>query len=181
MSRRKVRDELQLSAASRVRGMTSPRPPIASESVAWETWSKGTRFGSRFRHLTSAAIGENYHVGMQIEELAPGMHSSPAHYHMLEEEHVFVLEGQLTLRLGDETHTMKPGDYVCFPAGQAAGHCLVNESTAVCRFLVIGEKNPNEVCVYTDSNKVMVRSLGRGKNIFEAAAIKDYWDGETTD
>ncbi|MCE9523986.1 MAG: cupin domain-containing protein [Alphaproteobacteria bacterium] len=154
--------------------------PISSDSVAWETWGEGTRFGSRFRHLTIAAVGENYHVGMQIEELAPGMQSSPAHYHMLEEEQVLILEGQVTLRLGDETHEMKTGDYVCFPAAQRAGHCFVNNGTAPCRFLIIGEKNPNEVCVYTDSNKVMVRSLGRGQ-IYDRAALRDYWDGEKTE
>jgi uncharacterized cupin superfamily protein len=66
------------------------------------------------------------------------MQSSPAHSHMREEEQVLILEGRLTLRLGAETHEMKAGDYVCFPAGQAAGHCLANDSDTVCRFLVIG-------------------------------------------
>lgn len=159
-----------------------PQPcrPISSEAVAWETWTEGSRFGSRFRHLTSAVLGDNYHVGMQIEELSPGMQSSPAHYHMLEEEQVLVLEGAVTLRLGAEVHQMKAGDYVCFPAGQKMGHCFVNETDAVCRFLIIGERNPDEVCVYPDSNKVMVRSLGRGKNIFDLSATRDYWDGEKT-
>lgn len=30
---------------------------------------------------------------------APGKQSNPAHYHMLEEEHLLILEGQVTLRL----------------------------------------------------------------------------------
>ena len=157
----------------------SPREPISSGDVAWETWSEGSRFASRFRHLTSAAVGENYHVGFQIEELEPGKQSSLAHYHMLEEEHVYVLDGSVTLRLGDSTHEMKAGDYVCFPAGQRAGHCLVNNGTKTCRFIVVGEKNPNEVCVHTDTNKVMVRALGR-RVIFDRAATRDYWDGEKT-
>lgn len=157
----------------------APRPPISSENVPWETWGEGARFGSRFRHLTIAAVGETYHVGMQIEELSPGMQSSPAHYHMHEEEQVLILDGRMTLRLGEDTFEMKAGDYVCFPAGQKAGHCFVNNGDAVCRFLVIGEKNPNEVCVYTDSNKVLVRALGR-REIYDRAAMRDYWDGEKT-
>lgn len=156
------------------------RGPISSETVPWEIWGEGTRFGSRFRHLTSAAVGDNYHVGMQIEELSPGMQSSPAHYHMLEEEQVLILEGRVTLRLGDAVHEMKAGDYVCFPAGQKAGHCFVNNSKSVCRFVIVGEKNPNEVCVYTDTNKVLVRSLGR-REIYDRAALRDYWDGEKTE
>ena len=87
----------------------------------------------------------NYHVGVAIEELPPGMQSSPAHYHIFEEEHVYILEGALTVRIGAATHEMKAGDYVCFPAGQKAGHCLINNSGAACRYVIVGERNPNEV------------------------------------
>ena len=53
----------------------------------------------RYRHLALAAVGEGYHVGVAIEELAPGMRSNPAHYHIFEEEHVYVLEGS-RMRVG---------------------------------------------------------------------------------
>ena len=156
-----------------------PHPPIAAESVAWTEWNEVPRFGMRYRHLTSAAVGENYHVGFAIEELSPGKQTVPAHYHMLEEEHIYVLDGAVTLRLGAETHEMKAGDYVCFPAGQKAGHCLINNTDKVCRYIIVGENNPNEVAVYTDSNKVLVRSLGR-REIYDRAATRGYWDGEET-
>lgn len=157
----------------------APKRPISSENVKWDEFSEGSRFAIRYRHLTSAAVGENYHVGFAVEELEPGKQSVPAHYHMLEEEHVYVLEGSLTLRLGEERHAMKAGDYACFPAGQRAGHCLINESDKVCRYIIVGERNPNEVVVYTDSNKVLVRSLGR-REIYDRAATRGYWDGEET-
>jgi uncharacterized cupin superfamily protein len=96
---------------------------------------------------------------------------------MLEEEHVFVLEGGCTLHLGDERHQLRVGDYACFPAGQKLGHALVNEGAATCRLLVIGERSPNEVCVYTDSGKVLVRNLGE---IYDKLAVRAYWDGEAT-
>ncbi|MBL9097359.1 MAG: cupin domain-containing protein, partial [Alphaproteobacteria bacterium] len=123
----------------------APKRPISSENVKWDEFSEGSRFAIRYRHLTSAAVGENYHVGFAVEELEPGKQSVPAHYHMLEEEHVYVLEGSLTLRRGEERHAMKAGDYACFPAGQRAGHCLINESDKVCRYIIVGERNPNEV------------------------------------
>ncbi|WP_437965624.1 cupin domain-containing protein [Sorangium sp. So ce260] len=153
------------------------RKPIDVESVPWEVWSKGSRFGSRYRHLTKAVMGDAYHVGVAIEELSPGKQSSPAHYHLLEEEHILILEGRATLRLGDETIEMSAGDYVCFPARQKAGHCLINTSDAPCRFLVIGEQKPDEVCVYTDSNKILVRSVGE---VYDKSQARDYWDGEAT-
>lgn len=156
-----------------------PFTPIASSDVPWEEWSEGTRFRSRFRHLTRAAAGRDYRVGLAIEELDPGRQSAPAHYHVFEEEHVYILEGSLTLRYGPERYPMKAGDYACFPAGRKAGHCLVNEGDAVCRYVVLGEHNPNEVAVYTDSSKVLVRGLGR-RTVLDLAARRGYWHGEDT-
>jgi uncharacterized cupin superfamily protein len=153
----------------------SPARPISIERVPWEEWSQGSRFGSRSRHLTSAVRGNDYRVGVQIEELAPGKQSVPSHYHLLEEEHLLVLSGSCTLRLGDERLPLREGDYACFPAGQRVGHCLVNEGTEPCRLLVIGERRPDEVCVYPDSGKVMVRAL---KEIYDRSALREYWDGE---
>lgn len=156
-----------------------PKSPVALESVAWEAWQELPRFSIRYKHLTSAVLGDEYHVGVAIEALEAGKQSAPAHYHFFEEEHVFVLDGAVTLRLGALRRALKAGDYVCFPAGQRAGHCLINESTAACRYVIIGERNPREVVVYPDSNKVLVRALGR-RAIYDMAATRGYWDGEET-
>jgi uncharacterized cupin superfamily protein len=149
--------------------------PISSEDVPWESWGRGERFGVRYRHLTASRVGRDYRVGVAIEELEPGRQTAPFHYHMLEEEHVLLLEGELTLRLGEERFRMKAGDYVCFPAGRKLGHCLINEGIATCRYVIIGENNPHEVSVYPDSNKVQVRWLDER---YDRAAKRDYWDGE---
>ena len=160
-------------------GDVVPPKPISSSDIAWTEWSDVPRFALRYRHLTVAAMGEDYHVGVAIEELAPGMQSVPAHYHIFEEEHLYVLEGTLTTRIGDNAYDIKAGDYVCYPAGQRAGHCLINNSGKVCRYVIVGERNPNEVVVYTDSSKVLVRALGR-RAIFDMNAMRGYWDGENT-
>jgi uncharacterized cupin superfamily protein len=156
-----------------------PPKPISSLDIAWDEASKGPRFGTRYQHLTLAAGIADHHVGVSIEELEPGRRSNPAHYHIFEEEHVYILEGGLTARIGADTYEMQAGDYVCFPAGQKAGHCLINNSDATCRYVIAGENNPNEIVVYTDSGKVLVRSLGR-RAIFDLAATRGYWDGEDT-
>src|SRR3546814_5778099 len=93
------------------------------------------------------------------------MRCAPRHYHLLEEEHALVLEGEVTLLLGDERHVMKSGDYVCFPAGQKIGHSFVNSGDGPCSYLMIGEHNPHDVCVLPDSNKMVVRALGRERAI----------------
>ena len=157
----------------------APHKPISSSDVPWTEWSDVPRFGLRYRHLSLATIGPDYHVGVAIEELPPGKQTAPAHYHIFEEEHVYILEGALTVRIGAAAYEMKAGDYVCFPAGQKAGHCLVNHGDAVCRYVIIGERNPNEVSIQTDSGKVLVRALGR-RALFDLKATRGYWDGENT-
>ena len=145
--------------------------PFAPEQVPWEEGFHGERYGSRWRPLTD--FGGGSHVGVMLEELPPGRQSSLLHYHMLEEEHVYVLEGALTLRLGDRSYPMKAGDFVCFPAGQAVGHCLVNHTDKVCRYLLVGERNPHDICVYPETGRVGVRLMGEG---YARAARMDYWE-----
>ena len=149
--------------------------PFHIDSVPSEDFAQGQRFASRFRQL--GEFGGATHVGVCMETLAPGKQACPAHYHMLEEEHLLILEGALTLRLGDRTYEMSAGHYVCFPAGQKAAHALINHGTAPCRYLLIGERNPNDVIVYPDSGRVAVRLTGEG---YRKSATMDYWDDQPT-
>ena len=151
--------------------------PVRIEQLAWEEWSEGQRFGGRVRVLADSRR-HGLHVGVLIEELPPGKQSCPAHYHMREEEHVLMLEGRATLRLGEERIELTAGDFVTFPAGQALGHCLINEGDAPCRYLVIGERDPADVCVYPDSNKILVRATGE---VYDKGATRPYWAGESGD
>jgi uncharacterized cupin superfamily protein len=156
-----------------------PRGPVAIESVPWTEWSEGVRFGSRFRVLSDTRGADKRKIGLSYEELPPGKQSCPFHYHMIEEEHIVALEGEATLRLGDERYAIKAGDYVGFPAGQRAGHCLINESDKPFCFIMVGDNSPNEVCVYPDSGKIMIDSLGR--LILREAESLDYMEGERKD
>jgi uncharacterized cupin superfamily protein len=155
-----------------------PRGPIAIESAPWTEWSEGVRFGSRYRTLSDTRK-DGRKIGVSYEELPPGKQSSPFHYHMVEEEHIIALEGEATLRLGDERYPIKAGDYVGFPAGQRAGHCLINEGDKPFRFIMIGDSARDEVCVYPDSGKIMIYNLGR--LILKDGESRDYWEGERTD
>jgi uncharacterized cupin superfamily protein len=148
--------------------------PFSVESVPWEDFSRGERFACRTRAL--GQFGGGTHVGVRFEELAPGKSDCPAHYHYLEEEHLYLLEGSLSLRLGERTYLLSPGSYVCFPAGQKLGHAITNTGTAVARYLAIGERNPNEVVVYTDSGRVGISLTGEG---YRQSATMEYWEGET--
>jgi uncharacterized cupin superfamily protein len=149
--------------------------PFPVERVPWEECSEGRRFGLRFRSLGD--FGGGTHLGVSIEVLAPGRQAYPKHYHMLEEEHLLVLEGSLTLQLGERSYPMRAGDYVCFHAGRPLGHAMVNEGGEPCRYLIIGEREPHDVIVYTDSGRVGVRLTAEG---YRKSATMEYWEGEET-
>ncbi|HYD73821.1 MAG TPA: cupin domain-containing protein [Candidatus Binatia bacterium] len=135
-----------------------PRGPIAIESVPWTEFSEGVRFALKFR-LLSDTRKDGRKIGVSYEELPPGKQSVPFHYHMMEEEHIVALQGECTLRLGEERFALKAGEYVCFPAGERIGHCLINETDQPFGFIMIGNYERNEVAVYPDSNKILIRGL----------------------
>jgi len=145
--------------------------PFPITEVPWEEFSHGQRFGMRFQHLSS--YGGGTQIGIANEVLAPGKQANPLHYHMLEEEHVFVLEGSLTVRLGEKTHILSAGHYVCFPAGQKVGHALFNHTSQPCRYLIIGNTHPHEVAVFPQTGRVDVKLMRQG---YRGSATMDYWD-----
>jgi len=88
-----------------------------------------------------------------------------------------VLDGHMTVRLGDKAHPVGPGHYVCFPAGQQVGHSLFNHTDAPCRYLVLGNPQPNDVVVFTDTGRVSVKLMGEG---YRKSETMDYWEGVST-
>jgi uncharacterized cupin superfamily protein len=146
--------------------------PFHISGVPWEEFSRGERFGMRFQHLSKFGGGSQISVAMEV--LPAGKQANQAHYHMLEEEHVFVLEGRLTLRLGARSYELSAGHYVCFPAGQKVGHALINHTTEPCRYLVFGNPHSHDVAVFTDSRRVEVRLAGES---YRKEATVEYWEG----
>jgi len=88
--------------------------------------------------------------GANIVRLEPGALSSLRHYHMAQDEFVMITEGACTLIDDDGEHDMLPGDCASFPAGDANGHHLVNNSDAPAAFLVVGTHTPTETAYYSD-------------------------------
>lgn len=151
--------------------------PVNVNDLEQQEYSEGRRFGGKFKVLSDTHEGKAK-IGIMVEELAPGKQSCPSHYHLREEEHILILEGEATLRLGKETYLLQKDHYIRFPAGQKAGHFLFNDSQAVCKFLVIGDHTSDDVIIYPDSDKVMVKATSE---IYDRSQLMGYWDREETD
>jgi len=89
-------------------------------------------------------------LGANVETLHPGASSSHRHWHDLTDELVVVLSGTLTLIEDAGETPLGPGDIAAFPAGVPNGYCLRNLSTEPGTFLVVGTRDPRDVCRYAD-------------------------------
>lgn len=127
--------------------------------IEWDEWSHDNTFGTRSKNLGRASGARD--LGIQMVELEPGKQSSPLLYHTAEEEHIFIVEGEATLLEGDEVSHLMAGDYICFLPCDDRGHALFNHSDQVCRFLLLNQHNKDDVVVYPDQNRMLVKALGQ--------------------
>jgi uncharacterized cupin superfamily protein len=88
--------------------------------------------------------------GVRLVTLPPGVWSSQRHWHMHEDEFVYMLEGEAILVTEGREDIMRPGDCAGFKAGDRNGHCLQNRSAAPVRFLVAGSRDDRDWGEYSD-------------------------------
>jgi uncharacterized cupin superfamily protein len=98
---------------------------------------------------------ESAETAMYVYDVGPGQSSSPYHYEY-EEEWLLVVEGSVVVRRPDGEQTLKRGDLVCFPAGPAGAHKIMNRSDTPARTLLFSSARLPAVSVYPDSNKIGV-------------------------
>lgn len=99
-----------------------------------------------YRHLTEA--GGLTQFGCAIETLHPGGQSSQMHWEADEDEFLFMLTGELTVIENGEPSVIGPGDSCCWKAGVAVAHCLRNHTDAPATYLIVGSRNPDNICHY---------------------------------
>jgi uncharacterized cupin superfamily protein len=131
------------------------------DDVEEEEYLEGERWGHAFKVLTPSLGRGGRRLGVNQTRLPPGRTAGPFHYHQREDEVFFVLSGRGVLRYGDELVDLRAGDTVSCPAGSGVAHQIANPYDEDLVYLAIGINDDDEVCVYPDTGKVMVRSLKR--------------------
>ena len=158
---------------------------VGQGDLEWSEQSHGQGFGYRRKQLGAVAGGRK--VGCSLYEVPPGRRAFPYHYHLANEEAIYMLEGSGTLRIGEEEIRVSEGDYVALPAREQAAHQLVNDSGAVLRYLCFSTMIEPDVMVYPDSEKVGIFGGAapggpKGKRTFSKFLRGDakvgYYDGE---
>lgn len=158
---------------------------IHEDDLDWIEPAQSPAFRSRRKKLGAAAGARM--LGASIYELPPGASAFPYHYHCANEELIYILAGEGTLRLGDEKVPVRTGSFVAMPPGAAYAHRLYNTSNAPLKYLCVSTMIDPEVGVYPDSHKVgvMVGSAPGGDpakrtlaGVYRQASGVGYYDGE---
>ena len=103
----------------------------------------------RERRVLGDAVGLTQ-FGVNLLTLAPGAWSSQRHWHLEEDEFVYVLEGEVVLVTDAGEQPLRAGMAAGFPAGKADGHHLINRSERPALLLEVGTRTAREHAEYSD-------------------------------
>jgi uncharacterized cupin superfamily protein len=113
------------------------RPKVGFEQYYPSQYSGPCR--TREWRALGDALGRSQ-FGVNLTNLPPGAWSAQRHWHMKEDEFVFVLEGEVVLITDEGEQVLKPGMVAGFPAGKRDGHHLINKSDHPVKVLEIGTR-----------------------------------------
>jgi len=137
---------------------------------------------SRRRRDLARAAGSRW-TGICHVECDRGTLSAPPHVHSAEEEIFVVLDGDGRLELTpwdgsepSETHAVRRGTVVARPPGTRVAHAFRAGDNGL-TVLAWGTREPNDICWYPRSRKMMWRGVG----VIGRIEQLEYWDGEEPD
>lgn len=110
-----------------------------------------SRMGERSKRPLGDALGL-HRFGVNLVELPPGGQSALRHWHSLEDEFVWVLEGEVVLVTSGGEQVLGPGTCAGYPAGRRDAHHFVNRGTRVARYLEIGSRIDGDNAFYPDDD-----------------------------
>ncbi len=120
-----------------------------------ETSTGAGKYPASLRHLFAgrhkAKLGDVTGItqfGVNLTTLEAGCASALRHWHEAEDEFVYIVSGELVLKNDSGSQLLRAGSFAGFPAGEANGHQLVNESESAASFIEVGSRRPGEDVVH---------------------------------
>jgi uncharacterized cupin superfamily protein len=137
---------IDLTAAPVFTGTTYPPP-----------YDEPCRARHRTRLGDAAALTQ---FGVNLLRLPPGTWSAQRHWHVGEDEFVWVVSGEVVLVTDAGEEVLRPGDCAGFKAGDENGHCLQNRSTADATVLEVGTRLARGDTAYYPECDMVARGAG---------------------
>ena len=107
----------------------------------------------REKQRLGEAVGlQNF--GVNLTTLLARSRSSLQHWHLKQDEFIYVLSGELTVISSEGEYILKAGQFTGFPAGKANGHYLYNHTEAIATYLEIGDRTPDDQVSYCQEDLV---------------------------
>ncbi|MEO7729310.1 MAG: cupin domain-containing protein [Burkholderiales bacterium] len=142
--------------------MTSRRPyTLPAIDPASVAATQGSNYPAQFKPCVAgrskqrlgAALGlKNF--GVNLTTIKPGSASALRHWHIKQDEFVYIVSGDLVLVTDAGEQLLSAGMCAGFPAGKPDGHHLVNRSAQDAVYLEVGDRTPGDGASYPDDDLV---------------------------
>jgi uncharacterized cupin superfamily protein len=134
------------------------RPLVNLADVALRDGGDGKNFVAKLGRVGSLIGAQK--LGCQLHIVAAGQKAFPRHAHHANEELFYVVSGEGSYRLGDETYPVRAGDVIAAPAGDVStAHQIVNTSAGELSYLAFSTRLDPDITEYPDSEKFAVASF----------------------
>lgn len=153
----------------------TPQPPLAIVAADAPPRAKASSYpepyASRVAARVKRPLGDVFGLarfGVNLTRLPPGAVSALRHAHAIQDEFIYVLEGEPTLVTDRGEMLLRPGMCAGFRAGGDAHH-LVNRSAADVVYLEVGDRTPGDAVTYPDDDlKAELAPDGRWRFLHES-------------
>src|SRR3954453_5942202 len=128
--------------------MASEKHPVVLVAAEAPAKMKPTNypepFASRMAGRLKRPLGDVFglaNFGVNLTRMAPGAVSALRHSHSLQDEFIYILEGQAVLITDSGEAALAPGMCAGFKAGSGDAHQLVNRSDTDVVYLEVGDRS----------------------------------------
>jgi len=147
--------------------MSEPKKPVAVVAADMPPRAKSTGyppvFAGRVEGRIKRPLGDVFglvNFGVNLTRLKPGAESALRHSHAKQDEFVYILEGNPTLRTDEGETMLSPGMCAGFLHGTGNAHHLVNRTHEDVVYLEVGDRTPGESAAYPDEDLQVVTVNG---------------------
>jgi len=112
-------------------------------------------FKTKVKGRIKRRLGDEFglaNFGVNLTTLAPGAMSSVRHGHTVQDEFIYILQGNPTLVTNAGETRLQPGMCAGFKAGAGDAHHLRNDTNEEVRYLEVGDRLPGDSANYPDDD-----------------------------
>ena len=144
--------------------MSEPQPRLAQIASEAPLRDKPSNYPEPFASMMSGRqkrpLGDLFGIssfGVNLTRIPPDAVTALHHSHSVQDEMVYVLEGNPTLFLGEQVQELRPGMVVGFPHDGPAHH-LENRTDRDAVILEIGDRQPGDAVSYPNDDLIAAKT-----------------------